>query len=62
MITTIKDEAKRIIDNLPENAKWEDLMYEIYVREKIEKGLQAVERGDFVSSEEAEKRLFGNAG
>ena len=35
----IKEEAKRLIDNLPSLSSWEQLMYEIYVREAIEKGL-----------------------
>jgi hypothetical protein len=34
-----KDEAHRIIDRMPPNATWDDLMREIYVREVIERGL-----------------------
>jgi predicted transcriptional regulator len=34
-----KDEAHRIIDGMPPNATWDDLMREIYVREAIERGL-----------------------
>ena len=34
-----KDEAHKLIDQLPPNATWDDLMHEIYVREAIEKGL-----------------------
>ena len=37
--TNIKQEAHRLIDKLPENATWDDLMYEIYVRQAIEAGL-----------------------
>jgi len=33
-----KKEAHRLVDRLPENATWDDLMYEIYVRETIERG------------------------
>ena len=35
----IKEETKKILKKLPNNAVWEDLMYEIYVREAIEEGL-----------------------
>lgn len=35
----LKEEAKRLIDSLPSLSSWEQLMYEIYVRETIEKGL-----------------------
>ncbi len=34
-----KDEAHRLIDQMPKNATWDDLIHEIYVREAIERGL-----------------------
>jgi hypothetical protein len=37
--TNIKQEAHRLIEQLPETATWDDLMYEIYVRQTIEAGL-----------------------
>jgi hypothetical protein len=38
-ITSIKEEAKQLVESLPENSTWDDLMYEIYVRQTIEAGL-----------------------
>lgn len=35
----IKEEAKRMIEKLPEDMTWDDLMHEIYVRQSIEAGL-----------------------
>ena len=35
----VKEDAHRVVDQLPANATWDDLMHEIYVREAIEKGL-----------------------
>lgn len=35
----VKEEAKRLIEKLPENITWDDLMHEIYVRQAIEAGL-----------------------
>ena len=35
----IKEDAKRLVDKMPENATWDDLIHEIYVREAIEQGL-----------------------
>jgi len=41
MATAIrKEDAHRLIDQLPDNATWDDLMHNIYVREVIEKGLE----------------------
>ncbi|MEK6808599.1 MAG: hypothetical protein AABY14_02855, partial [Nanoarchaeota archaeon] len=34
-----KQEAKRLVDMMPDNATWDDLIHEIYVREAIERGL-----------------------
>ena len=36
---TVKEEAKRLIEKLPEDMSWDDLMHEIYVRQSIEAGL-----------------------
>ena len=36
--TNIKQEAHRLVEKLPENATWDDLMYEIYVRQAVEAG------------------------
>ncbi|ODS33932.1 MAG: DNA-directed RNA polymerase beta' subunit [Candidatus Scalindua rubra] len=35
----IKDEARRLVDQLPEGSTWDDLMHEIYIRQAIESGL-----------------------
>jgi hypothetical protein len=35
----IKEEARRLVDNLADDSTWEDLMYQIYVRTSIEAGL-----------------------
>ena len=36
----IKHIAHHLIDELPENSSWDDLMYRIYVRMAIEAGIQ----------------------
>ncbi len=40
-----KEEAHKLVDQLPENASWDDLMQEIYVRETIGKGLNDSKTG-----------------
>ena len=40
MPTTMnKDEAHNLVNKMPKNATWDDLIHEIYVRQVIEKGL-----------------------
>jgi len=36
----IKEEARRLIERLPDNITWEDLMHQIYVRQSIEDGFR----------------------
>ncbi len=43
--TTIKEEARRMVEELPEDATWDDLMREIYVRQAIEAGLEDSDAG-----------------
>jgi len=40
-----KEDAHKLIDQLPPNATWDDLMHDIYVREAIEKGIEDSESG-----------------
>lgn len=37
--TMTRDQAHKLIDKMPENSSWDDLMHEIYVRKVIEQGL-----------------------
>jgi hypothetical protein len=52
----IKDEAHKLIDRLPQNCTWDDLIHEIYVREVIERGLADSEAGRTTDVEEVRKK------
>ncbi len=52
----IKTAAIETIRALPDEADWNDVMYRIYVRQKIEVGLKDVENGDTVSHSDVVKR------
>ncbi len=54
----VKDEAKKLIDALPDQATWDDIMYEFYVKKKLEKALREAAAGDVVPHETAKKELF----
>ena len=51
-----KEDAHKLIDELPVNATWDDLMHEIYVRETIEKGLANSHAGHIKESSEVRKK------
>lgn len=42
---SIKKTAARLVRDLPESASWDDLMYEILVRQKIDEGLADLQTG-----------------
>ena len=50
--TSVKEEARRLVENLPENATWDQLMYQIYVRQAVEAGLKDSEAGRTVDVKE----------
>ena len=54
-----KDAARRIIDRLPDQATWDDIMYELYVKQKIEEGLADIEAGRTVPHEQVKAELLG---
>lgn len=58
---TMQQIVHNIADNLPEKATWDDVMYTIYVRQKIEQGLKDIEEGHTVSHEDAVKELLGSS-
>lgn len=57
-MTSPKQAAKALIEHLPEQASWNDIMYELYVKQKIEAGLKAVTEGRAAPHEEVKRRLL----
>ena len=53
----IKPDAHRLVDSLPDSANWDDLAYEVYVRQAIENGLVQADAGPLVSHEDALARV-----
>ena len=52
-----KQEALNTIDHLPEDADMEEIMYRLYVLDKIRKGQQAVASGKIITSEELKREM-----
>ena len=42
---TVKAAASRIVRDLPDSASWDDLMHQIYVRQKIDTGMADLKAG-----------------
>ena len=56
-IENVKEKAHKLLNNLPDSATWEDLMYRIYVREAIEAGLKDSDQGRTVDVTEVRKKF-----
>lgn len=54
---TVKEQARRLVDQLTETSTWDDLMHEIYVRQAIESGLADSEAGRSRSVEEVRREF-----
>ncbi len=55
--SSIKAEAVRLVEQLPDDATWDDLLYEIYVRQSIEAGLKDCREGRTLPVAEVRRRL-----
>ncbi len=54
---TLKQEAIKAISKLPESASIDDIMYELYVIDKVKKGREAAERGGSISIEDLRREM-----
>ncbi|MFZ4525827.1 MAG: hypothetical protein ACOYOE_09835 [Chlorobium sp.] len=54
----LKQEANRVISALPESATIEEIMYELYVVDKVKKCQEAIKRGESQSTEELKKEML----
>ncbi len=57
MPRSLKQEAINAIERLPDNATIEDIMYRLYVIDKIHEGLDDVRNGRIITTEELEKEV-----
>jgi predicted transcriptional regulator len=52
-----KKEALETIGKLPEDTDMDEIMYRLYVLDKIRKGREAVEKGRTLTSEELKREI-----
>jgi len=54
---SLKQETIELIKRLPDNCSLEDIMYELYFKQKVKRGLKELKEGKFIPHEEAKKRM-----
>lgn len=58
---TVKQIIHDVVDHLPEQATFDDAMYAIYVRQKLERSLEAAEQRKITTQEEMERQYLDDA-
>ena len=57
-MSSVKEAAQAVIERLRDDATWDDLMYELYVKQKIEQGIADVEAQRVVSHDRVRAELL----
>ena len=56
-VSSAKEEIRKMLDALPEDATWEDVQYSIFVRERVERGRLEAAEGKLIDQDEVEDRM-----
>lgn len=56
-MTTIKDQVKSLLQQLPEDCSIEDIQYHLYVIDKVRRGLEVADTEGTITQLEVEARL-----
>ena len=57
MSATLKQAVIAMIERLPDDATVDDIMAELYFRQKVDEGLRQLDAGEGIEHEEAKRRL-----
>ncbi len=52
MSAAFKEQAHKLVDQLPDTASWSELMYQVALRASIERGLADIDAGCVIPVEE----------
>jgi hypothetical protein len=56
-MATVKEEVMDMISKLPPDVGYDEIMAEIYFKQKVDKSLEQIEEGKIISHKEAKSRL-----
>ena len=54
---SLKDEALSAISKMPDSADIDEIMYRLYVIDKVRKGREAVLQGEVISADELKREI-----
>ena len=61
LIMTVKEEALDLINTLNEDVSWDDIIYNIYVKQQVQQGVDNYKSGKIVSHDDVKSKLLNNA-
>jgi predicted transcriptional regulator len=56
-LPSVKEHLRAMLTRLPDDCSIEDVQYELYVIEKIRRGLASLDRGEGIPHEEVKRRM-----
>lgn len=56
-MSTVKEDVRQILDRLPDDTTYEDVQYHLFVRQRIQRGLEELNSGRTVTQQEVEQRM-----
>ncbi len=56
-MTTPKQDVEQLLKRLPDDVSIEELQYHLYVIDRIRRGIQEADAGDFATQEEVEREF-----
>lgn len=54
---TVKEKVLEVITRMPDDSTLDDIGYELYVIESVQKGLDELDRGEYLSHEQTKVQL-----
>ena len=59
-MATAKEAAREVLERLSDQVTWNNIMYELYVKQKLEAGLADIEAGRTVPHQQLKAEILGN--
>jgi len=56
-MNTAKEEVRKLLERLPNDASFEDIQYQVYLLDEVARGSEEIERGEGIEQEEVKRRL-----
>lgn len=54
---SVKEEARKLVESLEDDASWDDLVYLIYLQESVERGRRDMREGRVLTTDQLRARL-----